>query len=558
MRRSLRTAWGLVFVLAAAWAVPALAQDDPVARVEAMARVFERWNRPGTPGCAVGVSEGGRTTYAQGFGLANLEAGVRIRPDTIFESGSVAKQFTAGAIGLLALDGKLSFDDPVRKYVPELPEFGASIRIRHLLTHTSGLRSQWSLMSLAGRPTGRAVHTIPEILELVAFQKRLNFAPGDEFLYNNTGFTLLSVIVSRVAGMSFADFCRERMFKPLGMDKTQWRTDFTAIVPGRATAYTMLADGTFRANMPFTNVVGNGGLLTTIEDLLKWNANLDQPRVGGREWADRLQTRGRLNDGSEIGYGHGLFIEDYRGVREIAHGGSTAGYQTYLARFPDQRVSVAVLCNTTGSGPAEAAHAVAAIVLGRALGPERQAKAIDVPTESLARLTGLYRERSTDALMRLDWDAKARAVRGGGVNWVPTAPFVLSDPTATRTLTVDPGEGMSAWPAAAPPRLIERADGARPRTWSLEAAWEPTPDDLGEFIGDYVSDELSVTYSVMLAKSGLVVRFRPAQGFALAPRFKDGFLGDGNTIRFTRDRDGSIDGFDVYAGRARHVRFVRR
>lgn len=559
MRRRVSAALGLAMVVAIAGAsAPALAQDDAIARTQAMARVFERWNRPGTPGCAVGVSEGGRTTYTQGFGLANLESGVRIRPDTIFESGSVAKQFTAGAIGLLVADGKLSFDDPVRKYVPELPEFGAAIRIRHLLTHTSGLRSQWSLMSLAGRPTGRAVHTIPEILELVAFQKRLNFPPGDEFLYNNTGFTLLSVIVSRVSGMPFADFCRERMFKPLGMDKTQWRTDFTAIVPGRATAYSMLPDGTFRTNMPFTNVIGNGGLLTTIEDLLRWNANLDQPRVGGREWADRLQARGRLNDGSEIGYGHGLFIEQYRGVREIAHGGSTAGYQTYLARFPDQRVSVAVLCNTTGSGPAEAAHAVAAIVLGRALAPERRASAIDVPAESLARLAGLYRERSTDALMRLDWDTNAKAIRGGGVNWVPTAPGVLSDAGATRTLTIDAGDGAAAWPATAPQRLIERAEGTRPRTWHLEAVWEPGPEALGEFIGDYVSDELSVTYSVMLAKSGLVVRFRPAQGFALVPRFKDGFLGDGNTVRFTRDSDGRVDGFEVYAGRARHVRFVRR
>jgi CubicO group peptidase (beta-lactamase class C family) len=557
MRRSIGTGPKLALAVLVVLSATVQAQDAALTRQQSVDTVFARWTSA-TPGCTVGVSEGGQVVYTQGYGLANLEYGVRIKPDTIFESGSVAKQFTAAAIELLVQDGKLSLDDPVRKYVPELPDFGAPILIRHLLTHTSGLRSQWSLMAMLGRPVGRAVHTIPEILELVSFQKALNFKPGDEFLYNNTGFTLLSVVVARVSGMSFAEFSRERLFKPLGMDKTQWRTDFTTVVPGRATAYSMQPDGTFRTNMSFTNVVGNGGLLTTVDDLLKWNANLDNPRVGGAEWARRLQTRARLNDGTEIAYAHGLYVEEFRGVREIGHGGSTAGYQTYLARFPDQRLSVAVLCNTTGGSPSDAAHAVAAIYLGSALRPVAKTKAVEVAADTLARVAGLYRERTTDAVMRLSWDGKANAIRGAGVTWTPTGPGVLSDAGVTRTLTFDAGDGAVAWPSGGIVRIVERAEGTQPRTWHLEAPWAPQPDQLGEFIGDYVSDELSKTYSVMLAKSGLVVRFRPAQGYALAPAFKDGFEGDGNTLRFTRDAAGRIDGFDVYAGRVRHVRFARR
>jgi CubicO group peptidase (beta-lactamase class C family) len=296
-------------------------------------QVFERWNHSDTPGCAVGVAVNGEPVLIRAYGMANLEYGIRIRPDTIFESGSVAKQFTAAAIALLVQEGKLSIDDAVRLTLPEVPDFGPPVLIRHFLNHTSGLRSQWPLLSLSGRETGLAVHTIDEILELVARMKELNFKPGDEYLYNNTGYTLLGVIVKRVSGKSLAEFSQERLFKPLGMTRTQWRDDFTKVVPDRAMAYRQNRDGGFSTSMPFTNVYGNGGLLTTVGDLLLWNENLDTPRVGGEALVDQLQTRGRLNDGSEIEYAQGLVVTTYRGVREVSHGGSTAGYQTFLARF---------------------------------------------------------------------------------------------------------------------------------------------------------------------------------------------------------------------------------
>lgn len=546
----------LVLALLPGGSLLARPAQEGATTAERVDQIFQRWSG-NTPGCAVGVAQQGKTVYTQGYGLANLEYGVRIKPDTVFESGSVAKQFTAGAVALLVQDGKLSLDDPLRKYVPEVPDFGTPILIRHLLTHTSGLRSQWPLLTLMGRPPGRAVHTVPEILEMVGFQRALNFRPGDEFLYNNTAFTLLTVLVERVAGKPFAEFSQERLFKPLGMTKTQWRDDFTKIVPGRATAYRMAGNGEFRTNLSITNVIGNGGLLTTVGDMLLWNENLDNPRVGGRAWAELLQTPARLNDGTELDYALGLYVQRYRGVREISHGGSTAGYQTFLARFPDERLSVAVLCNTTGTSPGGYAHQVAELFLGDKVKAMPAVTGIQVPADVLSKVAGVYRDRSTDALARIAWDKDRKILSAGGQALTPTAPGVLSSADGSRTLTLDVGGTRPDWPGAVV-AIADKVGNARPRTWHAEAPFAPTPAELQAFTGTFVSDELSVTYAVLLDGDRLVVRFRPAQRVSLTPAFTDGFEGDGQTFRFTRDAGGRVDGFNVFAGRVRHVRFSRQ
>jgi CubicO group peptidase (beta-lactamase class C family) len=541
---------------AAAGQAPASSQPAPATPniPAAIDKIFERWDRPGSAGCAVGVARDGAVVYTRGYGMANLEYGVRIRPDTIFESGSVAKQFTAAAIVLLALDGKLSLDDPVRKYVPELPDFGTPILIRHFLSHTSGLRSQWPMLTLEGRPPGRAVHTIAEILELVSGYKELNFKPGDEYLYNNTGFTLLSVIVQRVSGKSFDEFCQERLFKPLGMTRTHWRTDFTEIVEDRATAYRFLPNGQFRTNASFTDVVGNGGLLSTVGDWLIWNENLDNPRVGGRAMVEQLETRARLNDGFVIEYAKGLNVLDYRGVREVSHGGSTAGYQTFLARWPDERLSVAVMCNTTGTNPGGYAHQVADLFLAGKLKTIPAVKAADVPADTLKNLAGVYREKLTDAVVRVTYDAKAKAVRIGGPALVPAGATVLSTADGSRTYTID------AAGAGGVVRMTE-SDGGRskPRVWEREPPFAPTPQQLAAYAGDYVCPELGdLVYTFYVEDNALKLRARPAQRLTLTPAFPDGFLSDGNTIRFTRDAKGRVEGLRIYAGRVRHLRFAKR
>lgn len=543
-------------ILAGGWIGEAASREQLTAPGVAAVvdKVFARWNRPGMPGCAVGVSSRGRVLHLRGYGSANLEHGVPIGPDTVFESGSVAKQFTAAAISLLAQDGKLSLDDPARKYLPELPDFGAPILIRHLLSHTSGLRCQWPMLTLAGRPPGAAVHTMGEILGLVSRFRELNFEPGDEHLYCNTGFTLLAVVVERVSGESFDAFCRKRIFAPLGMERTRWRTDFAALVEGRATAYRRHPSGEYRADMPFTNVVGNGGLLTTVGDLLRWNDQLDRPRVGGDTLAASLQTKARLNDGSEIDYGQGLYILDYRGLREVSKGGTTAGYQAYLGRFPGEGLSMAVLCNAADADPFGDAHQVADLLLGDRLKKRPVARVTDVAPGTLERMAGYYLEKATDALMHLEWDPKAGGLRLEGQALLPTGDGELLTAGGNRAFSTEVG-----WPEGlAPARLAERREGRKPRQWEAQRRVRLTPAQLAAYAGNYVSEELGVVYTVFVAGDTLEIVFQPAYRLSLAPAFADGFDGGGITVRFTRTAAGSIDGLLVTMDRARRVRFARR
>src|ERR1051326_1913864 len=304
----------------------ALTQGAAVSpRSSAVDAVFAQWTHD-TPGCAVGVATGGARVLERAYGMADLERDVPNAPDTIFEAGSVSKQFTAMAVLLLAREGKLSLDDPARKYIPELPDYGSPLTIRHMLTHTSGLRDWGEVEGIAGWPRTSRAYTHAHVLDIVSRQKSLNFAPGTAWSYSNTGYNLAAVIVSRVSGQSFADFTRERIFQPLGMTHTSWRDDFTRVVKHRAIAYRQASDG-WHEEMPFEDVHGNGGLLTTVGDLLTWNENFVAPKVGDRQLVADEQTVARLTDGESTGYAFGLFVGSYRGVREVNHSGSTAGYR---------------------------------------------------------------------------------------------------------------------------------------------------------------------------------------------------------------------------------------
>ncbi|HEX4932357.1 MAG TPA: serine hydrolase domain-containing protein, partial [Gemmatimonadaceae bacterium] len=313
MRLRLLSALLLALALPAT-AVVARAQALPDSTVRRIDALFARYDST-TPGCLVGVGRNRQAVFKRGYGMANLEYGVPLTANSISESGSVAKQFTAAAVALLQLEGKLSLDDDIRKYLPEVPEFGHVITIRHLLTMTSGLRDQWALLVLMGRGPGTQVHSNALILDLVSRQRELNFPPGSEYLYSNTGYVLAATIVSRVSGMPFAQFAQERFFKPLGMGHTQWRDDYRRVVPGRATAYDF-EGGRWVQDMPFTRVHGNGGLLSTLDDLLAWNDALSAGLLGKPELTRLLETPMRLNDGRPLTYALGLQVTPWRpGVR---------------------------------------------------------------------------------------------------------------------------------------------------------------------------------------------------------------------------------------------------
>jgi CubicO group peptidase (beta-lactamase class C family) len=381
-------------------AVPSMAVDQ----------VFEKWSSS-TPGCAVGVAVAGKPVVLKAYGMADLEHDVRNTPDTIFEAGSVSKQFTVLAVQLLAGEGKLSLDDPVRKYIPELPDYKVPLTIRNMLNHTSGLRDWGSVESIAGWPRTTREYTHGHVLDIVSRQKALNFEPGTAWSYSNTGFNLATIIVSRVSGMPFPEFEKQRIFTPLGMTHTSWRDDHTRIVKGRAMAYA-LRDGEYHTEMPFENVYGNGGLLTTVGDLLIWNENFVKPRVGSMKLLTEMATAGHFNDGKPLEYGLGLFIEEHRGVHNVYHSGSTAGYRAHLNRFPVPHLSVAVLCNGSDGDATRSANRVSDLYLAGRL---TKAETAERPNETRATPPTLSAEQ-INALTGDYWSDEAETmltVKGG-------------------------------------------------------------------------------------------------------------------------------------------------
>jgi len=314
-----------------------------------------------SPGCAVGVTRAGSLVFAKGYGMADLEHDTPITPDTRFYIASVSKQFTAMSVVLLALDHKLSLDDSIRKWVPEVPSFGTVITLRQLLTHTSGLRDYFTLLAVSGWPSDGQL-TEKQFLSLVGRQKNLNFLPGDEFLYSNTGYALLSIVVRRASGESLRSFAAERIFGPLGMTHTEFRDDHTALIPQRALGYEP-SGSTYRISQPETDVVGDGGVYSTVEDLAKWDANFRTGRVGGKQAIAMLQEPGKLNDGQTLPYALAMTIGEYHGLKTYSHAGAYGGYRSTLLRFPQRDLSVITLCNTS-SASSMLAEQVGTIMLG--------------------------------------------------------------------------------------------------------------------------------------------------------------------------------------------------
>jgi CubicO group peptidase (beta-lactamase class C family) len=476
--------------------------------------VFAQWNSPSTPGCAVGAAVNGAPVLAKGYGMADLEHDVKIAPDTIFEAGSVSKQFTAAAILLLARDGKLSIDDPVSKYIPEVPDYGVPLTIRHLLTHTSGLRDWGSVEAIAGWPRTSRAYTHAHVLDIVSRQKALNFTPGSRWSYSNTGYNLAAIIVSRVSGESFADFTNERIFTPVGMSHTSWRDDFTRVVKHRAVAYASRNDQ-WHIDMPFENVYGNGGLLTTVGDLLKWNENFTASQIADASFEALQQQAASLSDGRPLGYAFGLFERSAGGIRIVEHSGSTAGYSAHLLRMPDQKVSVAVLCNATTARATEYAHQVADLYL-----PQHE-NTVAAAAKALPSTTDLWRN--------LD----------NGLT-ITSAPAGSTWSIADARLTMTDRYGV-----------VERFERA-PRV-SL------TTHQREELTGTYISDEAETRLAVAVDGDALIVSRRPGLTFHLTPLYVDAFSAPQlGTIIFRRDATGRISALSVVDDRVWDLRFKRQ
>jgi len=338
-------------------------------------RIFAQWDRTDSPGCALGVYRNGTIEYARGYGMANLELGVALSPQSVFDIGSTSKQFTATSVMLLARDGKLSLDDDIRKYIPELPNYGKTITIRHILTHTSGIRDYLTLWALAGVDDADLT-TDQDALDLIARQHELNFSPGEQWLYSNSGFFLASIIVKRVSGKRLAQFAQERIFTPLGMTHTRFNDDHMSVIPNRATGYTPRDSGGWATAMSNFEQTGDGAVQTTIEDMLRWDENFYNGTVGGPEVIATMQKPAVLNNGKQQTYALGLMVDNYRGLHTVSHGGAWAGYRAELLRFPEQHLSVACLCNLARINPSLLARRVAEVYLGDRMAPANEANVV--------------------------------------------------------------------------------------------------------------------------------------------------------------------------------------
>lgn len=358
---------------------------------ERVTALLAEWDRDDAPGFSLAVVRGGEVVDARGLGMANLEHGIANAPETVFDLGSTSKQFTAACIALLALDGTLSLDDDIRRFLPEIPDYGRPITIRHLLHHTSGIRDYLTLMMLAGYDvedlTGET-----EALAIIARQRSLNFLPGDEHLYSNSGYFLLSVIARRASGKPLAELAHERIFEPLGMTSTHIHDDHARVVPRRATGYAPADGGGFEIAMSDWEQTGDGAVMSTVLDLARWDRNFATGDVGGAALRDLLLTRGRLADGRDLDYALGLSLLDLDGQQVIAHGGAWAGYRAQMLRFPERGLAVICLANRVDVDPSDIAWQVAAIHLdlppreerrGPRRGPEGMGAADPAPPPEL-------------------------------------------------------------------------------------------------------------------------------------------------------------------------------
>ncbi len=423
-------------VLASCTATAQTLSPEMAAKVD---KVFEKWNKPDSPGCAVGVFKDGQIVYKHGYGMANLNDDVPITPETVFHVASMSKQFTAASILLLAQQGKLSLDDDIHKYVPELPDLGERITLRHLMHHTSGLRDQWSLLGLAGWRYSQDLITDDDVMSVLVHQKALNFKPGEKYMYSNTGFTLLAIVVKRVSGMSFREFTTKNIFEPLGMKHTHFRDDHEEVIKHDALGYEQDGkDKPFRMNLTNFDTAGATSLHTTVEDLQLWDENFYHPKVGGQALIDQMVEPGKLNSGEMQDYAAGLAIGKYKGLKTVGHGGADAGYRSSITRFPDQHFGATVLCNFADTNPGGLVNEVADIVLAKDFKEPAKDTAKDkakepaksptvtLTTAQIAAVAGTYWKREDDDYQRFFIKDGGLRMDFGGDESHPLKPFAES------------------------------------------------------------------------------------------------------------------------------------
>lgn len=509
-------------------------------------QVFAAFDKPDSPGCALGVVRDGEFIYKRGYGEASLELGVPLTPESVFYMGSVSKQFTAASVVLAAEQGYLSLDDDIRKYVPELPSYGKTITLREMLHHTSGFRDVLGLLLLAGR-NFEDIHPTPELLDLLSRQKALNYVPGEEYLYSNTNFFLMSVVIHRATGKPLSQFAEENIFKPLGMTHTRFYDDHTVVVPGRVPAYEPRATGGYRVDWS-TNFdkVGDGGLMSSVDDLLLWDRNFYDNKLGKGTLLKELQTRGVLNNGQQIQYALGLIISTYRGQPIVEHGGALFGYRTELLRFPQQKFSVITLCNVGTSNPGHLSYQVADLYLASQLSPEPLASA--AANMDAQPFAGWYRNLESHSVLEITASKEGVGAFGTLLKPRDATHFVA---TSGPEIAFDrqPNSGM---------RLTVNFRDTVPQIFERYEPLKASTENFGQYAGEYTSAELQATYRFAVKDGKLTLAMNWQDPSVLESTVLDEFQGpDGVSIVFRRDVAGHITGCELFAGRVRNISFAK-
>jgi CubicO group peptidase (beta-lactamase class C family) len=527
---------------------------DSAALVSRVDSAFAPWRGTDRPGCVVGVSRGGHVVLERAYGMADIESSVPMTPNTVVHAASLAKQVTALSVLLLARDGKLSLDDDVRRWLPELLYDRTPITVRQLLGHTSGLRDFFELLILARGRFEEERITDADAMAVIGRQRGTNFAPGAEYGYSNTNYLLAAKIVERVSGQRFPDFVQARVLAPLGMTHTRLRDDVTMLIPGRAVGYTKRRDA-WRTSTPNYDVVGPTNLETTVGDLLRLAENLERPTAGDSSIVRQLLTPSVLATGDTTPYGLGLSLVSDRGVRVAEHEGRDPGFRAYLGRWLEPKLSVALLCNSTELDPVGRGRDVAGFALGlpkQAPAPlPQQATAGDAP--AALKWAGVYLEPTTRQVAELTVrDGVLYTNRTGGARVEAIGARrarLVGQPLDLELDSETPHPGYTVrW--SIPNRRADRF------VWMAPVAPTLSRAELAAYAGNYTSAELDATYRVIVGDSTLTLRTGDTPGLVARAVYPDGFVSGQYTIQFVRE-GGRVTGFEISHPRARGVRFAR-
>ena len=528
--------------------------------------IFSAWNKNDVPGCALGIIKDGELIYAKGYGFANLEYNIPNSAASVFRIASTSKQFTAACIVLLAEQGKLSLDDKLNKFFPDFPAYAKDISIRHLLNHTSGVRDYLTISYLKAHREDE-YYEDKDIMKWLINQSELNFKPGDEHLYSNSGYWLLGKIVDQIAGMNMADFAEKEIFKPLGMSSTHFHNDHTRVVKNRASGYLPSGNESYQISMTTLNMIGDGGIFTSINDIKKWDDAYYDTSVLSKDFWNMMTEKGSLNNGDKIDYASGLGIGNYKGLKTISHGGAFVGFRAELVRFPEQRFSVAIFTNRGDANPTRMAYQVADLFLKEKFIQDeveeeseieiKEPKSVQLKTNELKSFTGHYWNETNSLARKIYLKNDTLRYARSETNESDLVPISKNE---FEMINVGGGvfvkfeingEGKKT--------MAFIAGGNEP---SISTEYQPkvyTKQELNNFAGTYFSKELDINYTLKLEGNSLMLFINKNKISPLQPIMMNLFKNDNfGILKFKTDANGKVDDFRLAAGRVKNLVFEKK